>query len=72
MDCCRCRKPGGVPKCLVQDAGPEPVSYHAACSPQYSDAWMEAMTKELNGLVAAETFAETNEIPQGSKIVDVK
>ena len=31
------RKPGELPKYLVREAGPEPVSYPAACSLQYSD-----------------------------------
>ena len=26
------RKPGELPKCLVREAGPEPVSYPTACS----------------------------------------
>ena len=31
------RKPGELPKCLVQEAGPEPVSYPATCSSEYSN-----------------------------------
>ena len=46
-------KPRELPKYLPHDAGPEPVSYRAACSPQYSDGWMEAMTKQFDGIVAA-------------------
>ena len=66
------RKPGELPKCLVREAGPEPVSYPAACSSEYSDVWMEAMSKEFDGLVAAGTFAEVTEIPGGCNIVDAK
>ena len=66
------RKPGELLKCLVQEAGPEPVSYPAACSSEYSDVWMEAMSKEFDGLVAVGTFAEVSEIPGGCNIVDVK
>ena len=66
------RKPGELPKCLVREAGPEPVSYPAACSSEYSDVWMEAMSKEFDGLVAAGTFAEVTEIPEGCNIVDAK
>ena len=52
------RKPGELPKCLVREAGPEPVPYHASCSSQYSGVWMEAMRMEVDELVAAGTFAE--------------
>ena len=34
--------------------------------------WMEAMSKEVDGLVAAGTFAEVTEIPGGCNIVDAK
>ena len=63
-------KPGKLPKCLVREAGSEPVSYPAACSSRYSDVWMEAMKMEFEGLVAAETFAEVTEIPEGRNIID--
>ena len=66
------RKPEELPMCLVREAEPEPVSCHAACSPQCSDVWMEAMRIECDGLVATGTFAEMNEIPQGCDIVGVK
>ena len=66
------RKPGELPKCLVREAGPEPVSYPAACSSEYSDVRMEAKSKEFDGLVAAGTFAEVSEIPGGCNIVDAK
>ena len=52
------RKPGELRKCFVREAGPESVSYPAACSLQYLDVWMEAMRMEFDGLVAAGTFAE--------------
>ena len=66
------RTPGELPKCLAREAGPEPVWYPAACSSGYSDVWMEAMSKEFNGLVVAGTFAEVTEIPGGCNIVDAK
>ena len=31
------RKPGELPKCVVKEAGSEPVWYPAACSSEYSD-----------------------------------
>ena len=37
------RKPGGLPKCLVRETRPGPISYPAACSSEYSDVWMEAI-----------------------------
>ena len=43
------RTPGELPKCLVREAGPEPLSYPAACSSRYSDVWMEAMRMEFDG-----------------------
>ena len=66
------RKPGELPKCLVRETGPEPVSYPAACSSEYSDGWMEAISKEFDGLVAAGTFAEVTEIPGRCNIVNAK
>ena len=66
------RKPGELPKCLVREAGPEPVSYPAACSSEYSDVWIEAMSKEFDGLVAAGTFSEMIEIPGGCNVVNDK
>ena len=66
------RKPGELPKCLVREARPEPVSYPATCSSQYSDVWMEAMRIEFDGLAAARTFAEATEIREGCNIVDTK
>ena len=60
------------PKCLVREAGPEPVSYPAACSSEYSDVWMEAMRMEFDGFVAAGTFAEVTGIPEGFNVVDAK
>ena len=63
------RKPGELPKCLVREAGPEPVSYPAACSSEYSDVWMRM---EFDGLVAAGTFAEVTEIPEWCNVVDAK
>ena len=47
------REPVELPKCLVREAGPEAVSYPAACSSQYSGVWMEAMRMKFDGLVAA-------------------
>ena len=55
------RNSGELPKCLVGEGGPEPVSYPAACSWEYSDVWMEAMRMEFDGLVAAGTFVEVTE-----------
>ena len=52
--------------------GRRAVSYHAVCSPQYSDVWMEATSKESDAIVTAGTFAGTNNIPGGSNIVDAK
>ena len=52
------RIPGELPRCLVPEAGPEPVSYPVACWSEYSDVWMEAMRMVFDGLVAAGTFAE--------------
>ena len=66
------RKPGELPKCDVREAGPEPVSYPAACWSEYSDVWMEAMRMEFDGLVAAGTFAEVTEFPEGCNVVDAK
>ena len=66
------RKPGELPKCLVREAEPEPVSYPAACSSEYSDVWMEAMRMEFDGLVAAGSFAEVTEFPEGCNVVDAK
>ena len=66
------RKPGELPKCLVGEAGPEPVSYPAACTSEYSDLWMRAMSKEFDGLAAAGTFAEETKIAGGCNIVDAK
>ena len=63
------RKPGELPKCLVREAGPEPVSYPVACSSEYADVWVEAMTMEFDGLVEAGTFAEMTEIPEGCNVV---
>ena len=47
------RKPGELPKCLVKEAGPEPLSYTDTCSSEYSDVWMEAMRMEFDGLMTA-------------------
>ena len=66
------RKMGELPKCLVWDAGSDPVSYPAACSSEHSDIWMQAMRMEFDGLVAAGTFAEVTEIPEGCNIVHAK
>ena len=66
------RKPGVLPKRLVREAGPEPVSYHAACLSQYSDVWLEAIRMEFDALVAAGTSAEVNQIPEGCNVVDAK
>ena len=41
-------------------------------SSQYSDVWVEAMRMEFDVLVAAGTFAEVGEIPEGCSIVDAK
>ena len=40
--------------------GPEPDSYTAACSSEYSEVWMEAMKMDFDGLVAAGTFCESD------------
>ena len=66
------RKPGEWPKCLVREAGPEPVSYPASCSSEYSVVWMESMSKEFDGLVAAGAFADMTEIPGGCNMVNAK
>ena len=66
------RKTGEIPKCLFQEAGPEPESYHVPRSSQYSDEWMESVRMEFDRLVTVGTFAEVNEIPQGCNIVDGK
>ena len=66
------RKPGELPKCLVREAGPKPVSYPAACLSEYSDVWMEVVRMDFDGIVAAETFADVTEIPEGYNIVDAK
>ena len=50
-------KPGELPKCPVRESGPEPVSYPAAYSSEYSDVWMEAVRMEFDGFAAAGTFA---------------
>ena len=50
------RKHGGLPMCLVWEAGPEPVSISAACYSEYSDVWMEAMRMKFDGLVEARTL----------------
>ena len=42
------RKMRELPKCLVREAGSETVSYPA----EYSDAWVEGMRAEFDGLVA--------------------
>ena len=34
------RKPGESTECLAREAGPESVSHPAACSSEYSDAWV--------------------------------
>lgn len=61
------RKPGELSGCLVQEAGAEPLSYPAVCSPQYSGVlWMEAMKIEFDGLMTAGTFAEVTENLRGS------
>ena len=39
---------------------------------EYSDVWMEAMSLEFDGLVAAGTFAKVTEIPEECNIVDTK
>ena len=52
------RKPGELPKNLVREAGPEPASYLAACSSEYSDVWMKSRRMEFDGLAAAGTFEE--------------
>ena len=66
------RKPSELPKCLVREAGPEPVWYLAACSSEYSNVWMEETSKEFDGLVVAGTFAEVTEIPGGCDILYAK
>ena len=66
------RRPGELPKCLVREAGPGPVSYPAAWSSESWGLWMEAMRVEFDGLVAAGTFAEMAEIPKGYNVVDAK
>lgn len=53
------REPGELPKFLVREAGPKPVSYSAGRSSEFSDVWMEAMVKEIDGLVAAEILRRT-------------
>lgn len=52
--------------------GRRAVSYHAVCSPQYSDVWMEATSKEFDAIVTPGIFAGTNIIPGGSNVVDAK
>ena len=49
-----------------------PGSGAAAYSSKYSDVWMETMRMEFDRLVAAGTFAEVTEIPEGCYIVDAK
>ena len=55
-----------------QKAEPEPTSYSAARSSMHSGVWTEAIQVELDGLEAAETFAEISEVPAGSNIVESK
>ncbi|CAN0044804.1 unnamed protein product, partial [Sphacelaria rigidula] len=50
----------------------EPLSYPAACSSRYSDVWMEAMRIGFSGLMAAGTFADVTDIPEGCNIVCAK
>ena len=60
------RKPGELPKSVVQEEGSESVSYPATCSSQYcSDVRMETMRMRFDGLVMAGTFPEVIEIPEG-------
>ena len=66
------RRPGELPKWLVWEAGPEPVSYPAACSSECSDVWMRAMKMEFEGPAAAGTFAGMIEFPEGCDVVDAK
>lgn len=59
------RKPGELPRCLVKEAGPDPLSYPAACSSQHSDVRIETMMIEFDGLMAAGMFAGVAGIPEG-------
>ena len=56
----------------MKEAGPELLSYSAACSSEYSDVSMEAMRVEFDGLTTAGTFADVTEIPEGCNIVGAK
>lgn len=65
-------KLGELLNCVVGEMESEPVSYSATCSSEFSDEWMELMENEFDGIEAAETLEEVNEIPEGCNIVNVK
>ena len=48
------------------------MSYHSAFLTQYSDVWIEATTKEFDGILATGTLTRTKKIIEGSNIVDAK
>ena len=54
------------------DTEPEPTSYAAALSSKYSDAWVDAMRSELDGVEAAGIFVEVSELPPDSNVVQSK
>lgn len=64
--------PGELPNRLVEEAGPEPSSYTAASSSKFSDMWMGAMLMEFDEHVAAGTFAEATDIPEGCNMMGPK
>ena len=64
------RRLGELPKSLVPEVGSELVLYRDVCSSDYSDVCMEVMRMKLDGFVAAGTFVEVTDIPEGCNIVD--
>lgn len=65
-------EPDGPPKCTIAEAEPEPTSFPAACTSKYADVWKKSMDSEFEGLVAAGTFSEVKEVPEGCNVVDSK
>ena len=65
------RRLGELPESLVREVGPKLVLYRLVCWSDYSDVCMEVMRMKLDGFVAAGTFVEVIDIPEGCNIGDI-
>ena len=55
----------------VEHVGPEPDSYAGVRKFEFREAWMLGMLEEIEGLVANETFVESD-LPLGRKVLSAR